>query len=171
MRLMKKYNTPVVVMTALLFAIMLHGCNTTGCMDNRSSLPIAGFYSYENGAAISIDSISVGGIGAPNDSLLLAPGTQAQQVYLPFSSETDKVQFEIGYAWKYAPPGDILTFEYETIPYFVSEECGAMYRYRITRFDYTTNLLDSVAVADSLITNVERVNIKLYYRTETADEV
>ncbi len=173
MRLMKKFNLSALFAVSLALSpliLFVQGCNTTGCLDNRSSLPIAGFFSYETGGSISIDSISIGGLGAPNDSLILSTGTQASQVYLPFSSETDGVRFVISYNWKYAPFPDTLTFRYDTTPYFVSEECGAMYRYRITHFEHTSNLLDSMAVVDSLITNVEHVNIKLFYRTETGEE-
>lgn len=45
-----------------------------------------------------------------------------------------------------------------------------MYHYRITRVSHTTQLLDSVGVADSLITNIERETIGLYFRTSEPDE-
>ncbi len=45
-----------------------------------------------------------------------------------------------------------------------------MYYYRINRCTTTYNLIDSVVVADSLITNVDMVRIKIYFRTaETPD--
>ncbi len=71
-----------------------------------------------------------------------------------------------------APYGveDRITFYYEAHPWFASEECGAMYHYRITRVSHTTQLLDSVGVADSLITNIERETIGLYFRTSEPDE-
>ncbi len=158
-----------VAAVATLIALMAGSCNTNGCTDNRSSLPIAGFFSMETGAEIAIDSISIGGIGAPDDSLLVNTGMKIHQVYLPFSSEAEGVTFAFLYDWKNAPQPDMITFRYKTIPFFVSEECGAMYRYRITEYSYTTHLLDSVAVIDSLITNVEKVNIQLFYHTETPE--
>ncbi len=65
---------------------------------------------------------------------------------------------------------DRITFYYEAHPWFASEECGAMYHYRITRVSHTTQLLDSVGVADSLITNIERETIGLYFRTSEPDD-
>ena len=44
-----------------------------------------------------------------------------------------------------------------------------MYHYRITRVAHTFVLLDSVAVTDSIITNVERETIRLYFRTSSSD--
>ncbi len=40
-----------------------------------------------------------------------------------------------------------------------------MYHYRITRVAHTYVLLDSVGVSDSLITNIERETIGLFFRT------
>lgn len=152
----------------------LASCNTTGCTDNRSSLPLAGFYSLDTGSAISLDSLDIGGIGAPGDSLLLVAGQKASEVYLPFRSEYDTARFFIAYRYKsldYPELTDTITFGYDAFPYFASEECGAMMRYRITAIDYTRHLLDSVAVAsaDSVITNVPVENLHLYFKTSTAE--
>lgn len=65
---------------------------------------------------------------------------------------------------------DTVEFEYESIPYFASEECGASYRYRVTKVSHTTHLIDSVRMADSLITNIDRVAILIYFRTQEADQ-
>ena len=51
------------------------------------------------------------------------------------------------------------------MPYFASEDCGAMYRYNITGVSHTSWLLDSVAVIDSAITNTDFQRIQLYYAT------
>ncbi|MDE5751611.1 MAG: hypothetical protein K2H88_03125, partial [Duncaniella sp.] len=44
------------------------------------------------------------------------------------------------------------------------------YHYRITSLTYTTHVLDSVAVLDSLITNLERETIRIFFRTAEADQ-
>ena len=192
-------------------AVIMHGCNTTGCVDNQSSIPLAGFYSYETLGAISLSNISVGGVDAPNDSLLLDHAT-APEVYLPFRSLHEETRFFIRYedtgepdpdpdegdnpdnpenpdnpddpdnpeegeeggdepslaAMRAVPAvGDTLSFKYERIPYFASEDCGAMYRYRVVEMTYTRNMIDSVAMVDSMITNVNRRTIEIYFRTQT----
>lgn len=133
-----------------------------GCLDNKNSLPKAGFYSSVTGEAVSVSGLSVGGVGAPHDSLLLRDGT-VSEIYLPFRAASTDVSYRFAVA---LAPGDTIsdevTFEYETTPYFVSEECGAMYRYRITGVWFDGNLIDSVAVTDSLITNVDAERIKIY---------
>jgi hypothetical protein len=40
-----------------------------------------------------------------------------------------------------------------------------MYRYNIKEVSYTTHLIDSIAVLDSLITNVDDTQLRIYFRT------
>ncbi|MDE6170290.1 MAG: hypothetical protein K2F68_03925, partial [Duncaniella sp.] len=76
------------------------------------------------------------------------------------------LQKELNYPQFY----DTVSFAYTSVPYFASEDCGAMYHYRITSLTYTTHVLDSVAVLDSLITNLERETIRIFFRTAEADQ-
>ena len=154
---------------ALACALVAASCSTDGCLDNQSSIPLAGIYSSETGAAISISGIQIMGVGAPNDSLLVASGS-VQQVYLPMRSTTNTTEW----CFHYTQPGiddeafnDYIRFTYTSEPYFASEECGAMYRYHITEVEYTTNLLESVEITESLITNTDVERIRLYFRTAT----
>lgn len=127
----------------------------------------------QTGSSISPDSIAVGGVGAPNDTLLLGPGSRVSQLYLPFRSTSPETEFYFRYkqqALDYDWLVDTIRFSYEATPYFASEDCGAMYHYLITSFSYTTHLIDSVAVTDSLITNIDRETIQIYFRTAQPDE-
>ncbi|MCM1254989.1 MAG: DUF6452 family protein [Duncaniella sp.] len=153
---------------------LIAGCSSsTGCTDNQNSLPLAGFYSISTGDKVTPDSIAVEGVGAPNDSLLLAPNKKVSELYLPFRSTKSTTSFCIQYrqsSLNFAELYDTLTFNYKTIPYFASEECGAMYHYLITSYSYTRHIVDSVALVDSLITNVDRETIQIYFRTSTPDK-
>lgn len=118
--------------------------------------------------AIVPDSLAIGGVDAPNDTLLLGPGSKVSQLYLPFRASMPTTEFYIQYkqaALDYSWLVDTLRFEYTAIPYFASEDCGAMYHYLVTNYSYTTHLIDSVGMTDSLITNVERETIQIYFRT------
>ncbi len=156
---------------AFMAAALSSGCNTTGCTDNQNSVPLAGIYSYNTLQAIAIDSVAIGGTGAPGDSLLASPSRLTSTVYLPFRAAESSTTFYINYYQKsLLGARDEVTFYYESHPWFASEECGAMYHYRITRVAHTYVLLDSVGVSDSLITNVERQTIQLYFRTAAPDD-
>lgn len=168
------YNLCVAAACAIVMAAVTSGCNTTGCTDNRSSIPLAGFYDMETLQAIQIDSLSIGGVGAPSDSLLL-DCQQAAAVYMPLRQTASEATFFIAYKQKaldYPELVDTIRFTYDPIRYFASEECGAMLRYRIRSIYHTSNLLDSVGLipADSIITNADIENLKLFFRTSTSEE-
>lgn len=150
---------------------MLSGCNTNGCTDLRSATPLAEFYSYNTDEAISLDSLEITGIGDSGDSVLLYAGESASQVYMPLRATKSQTSWCLSYKWyttDFAELNDTVTFYYDAQPWFASAECGAMFRYRIKNVKYTQHLLDSVAVLDSLITNVDATQLRLYFRT--ADE-
>ncbi|MDE7387464.1 MAG: hypothetical protein K2N28_10060 [Muribaculaceae bacterium] len=161
--------TLIAAMVLAVLTAPVTGCNTTGCTDNRSSLLIAGFYSSTDRRAISIDSLELGGVGAPNDSLLVSANERPSQVYLPLRSRDSETSFCFHYAAKaLSDPrlNDTISLWYTSEPYFASEECGAMYRYRVHRFTYTTHLIDSVAMRDSLINNADIESMMIYFRTQ-----
>lgn len=146
------------------------GCNTSGCTDNQNALPLAGFYSYSTGQAISISDFDIYGESMPGDSALYSTGVSYSEVYLPFRSTTDNVAYIFKYFLDSATTvSDRIAFTYTSEPYFASEECGAMYFYRIKTLTYTRNLIDSVAIVDSLITNADNQRIKIYFRTAQAN--
>jgi lipoprotein len=160
---------------SLLLALVLsQGCNTTGCLDNQSSIPLAGCYSSANGSQFAFSSVMrIHGVGAPGDSALSASSGASYRVYLPMRSTADNVSWCLHYTQENLDDdifNDTITFVYTSIPYFASEECGAMYQYRIDECRYTTHLLDSVVVTDSLITNVDLERIKIYFRTQESGD-
>lgn len=161
--------TAIAIATAVIAAAALPSCSSSGCSDNRSSLPLAGFYSYATHESISLDSLRVFGVGAPGDSLLMDSGQRASEVYLPLRPDREDVTFEIQYtetALAERGISDLITISYTSFPYFASEECGAMYRYRITSVAHTAMILDSVAVTapDSVITNIDVESMQLFFR-------
>ena len=78
---------------AVAVSHLLWSCNTQGCTDNRSALPMMGFYSKATGSQIMLDSLELGGIGAPDDSLLIAKGQSRAWVYLPFVTTAARHRF------------------------------------------------------------------------------
>lgn len=131
---------------------------------------MAAFYSSTTNAPVILDSMEIWGVGAPNDSMLLTTGAHAMSLYLPFRFQKPSTSFCFHYA--YAQQGldipelnDTVIFHYNSTPYFASEECGAYYIYTIHHVDYTCHLIDTVAVLDSVITNVDRERIRIFFRT------
>jgi hypothetical protein len=158
----------ILAVAGITLPALLTGCNTVGCTDLRSSTPLVAFYSSTTLTAISRDSLQITGIGAPNDSVLLAAGTSASQVYMPLRATQTQTSWCLSYKWQstdYPQLNDTVTFTYKAQPWFASADCGAMYRFEIESVRHTKHLLDSVAVLDSLITNVDATQLQFYFRT------
>lgn len=149
-------------MRALLFvilaALVLAACTSDGCYDNSSALPKAAF--YQDGKQVSVKALTVRGLGAPGDSLLI-DSTATTEFYLPMPLSATSVTWVLDYNTEGAE-NDTLTIGYDPVMSFVSRDCGAMYFYRILNYSCTRHSIDSVAVPDSLITNVDRISLRLH---------
>ncbi len=159
----------VVAVAVIIGAVW--SCNTAGCTDNQNSLPLAGFYSSASGSGITVSNLDISGVGAPGDSVLYGSSQSRSEVYLPFRSDAESTS----YVFTYHPNdsvsvSDQISFSYTSQPYFASEDCGALFHYRITSMSHTSNFIDSVVITDSLITNVNQQRIKIYFRTEEQQE-
>lgn len=167
---MGKVLTFALLMTTAA-ATVLTGCSTSGCIENQSSLPLAGFYSSGNEQGISLSTVEVYGIGAPGDSVLYPAGRTLSEIYMPFRSTSEQTAYCFHYTQESLDDdalNDTITFGYTSTPYFASEECGAMLTYRIRSMSHTNHLIDSVAIVDSLITNSNLQRIKIFFRTNTS---
>ena len=149
---------------------ILGGCNMNECYDNQNSLPLAGFYSSSQvPVAISLDSISIIGIGELGDSVLQDSVRTLSQVYLPFRIDENSTTYEIKYLAGlagYYQISDVITFNYDIVPMFVSTACGTVYYYKMNSIDYTENFIDSVVCPTGEITNANVENLKIYFRVE-----
>lgn len=155
----------IVVVVAL--SMLLSGCESSGCHENRSSIPQATLYASNNlTQKIAVDSISVYGIGQWQDSLLLDCAHNISSFKLPFRNDIDTTRYVIRFDMKaLASPqyNDTLTFVYRRHPYFISGDCGVVFNYYIDNMHYTRNLLDSVALVAQEVNNIEQETIRLYY--------
>ncbi len=157
-----------ILLLAVILLVGVAACNSDeGCEGNTSSMPLAGFYSSQTKKAITIDSLTVFGVGVPNDSLLLDTA-QASQTYFPLDIEKTQARFVIRYdqqqlaALKLA---DTITIDYSPRPYFHSEECGAMYYFDVKGYRTTNVLIDSMQIIAPVFDNTTAETIKIYFRT------
>lgn len=160
-------------LAAVAVVSLAGGCTSGECLDNRNSLPLAGCYaSLPEPSAVSIDSVSIYGIGAPGDSVLLDSVKSLQQAHLPFRLGTGRTQYVIHYLQRGLPEAasrDTLTFTYTERPYFVSEACGAVYYFEDVKATATSHFIDSVTCPAGRITNRNIENIRIYFRIETGE--
>lgn len=154
----------------LTVSAVLEGCNTSGCTENQSAIPLAGYYSSATSKPIILSSLQVAGVDAPNDSVLYPLGEARSEIYLPLRSARNTTAFTLTYFPDKEDTSlsvtDTLRLSYTSEPRLVSEECGAMYFYRITSLSHTGAIIDSVTILDSLVTNTNVQRLHIYFRTQ-----
>jgi len=152
------------ILAVVAASLLLGACSSGDCSDNRNSLPLAGFFSSDSETQpVAISRMSVYGIGAPGDSMLIYDQTGVEEVYLPFSIDRTSTSFVLDFLD--AKISDTVTFNYDLSPRFASSECGVVYDYHITSITHTTHLIDSVTCPAGVITNTPGRNINIYLRT------
>lgn len=154
------------IVIAIVGVIALAGCSSDGCLDNGSAIPLVAF--YQGTKTVTLKSLTLRGIDAPGDTLL-ADKASLNQTYLPFRLNATVSQFEFDYNDESVDP-DVVTFHYKAIPVFVSHDCGAMYNFEITKCEFTHNAIEDVVIVDSLITNLDRMAIKIYFKEDNNEE-
>lgn len=138
-------------------------CATDDCTDNRNSLPLAAFFDSSSGEQITLSRLTLYGLHAPGDSMLLNNASGVEEAYLPFRITEHSTTFVIDYIEP--DVRDTVTFHYDPVPRFASSECGAVYDYRMESISHTSHILDSVTCPDGTITNAPGQNIRVYLRT------
>lgn len=163
-------------------SMSLLSCTTSMCTDNRTSIPEAGFYNVDTGEPVNVVGVTIGGIGAPNDSLLYNNQTE-QLVYLPLRPAAEVTSFRFHFSsdditdpdtGEVTPDhthDDIVTFYYSSTPYFDGEECGAIQHFHIDRVDHTPDghIVD-IDVLDPYVTNEHKEYLRIYFRIADPDE-
>ena len=154
------------IATSLLTVLLLGlvACSDNSCYENGSSLPLATLYMGNSQQDIS--GLSVMGIGVPGDSLLVN-STAVDEVYLPLRASTTTTSFALWHTVSIDTTNvvvrDTLTIDYKAIPFFESDECGAMYNFDIQQVTHTVHGIDSVVVLNTLITNARTPSMRIYF--------
>lgn len=158
----------------LLFVVIIAiglSCSNEECYENKNSLPLAGFYSSSpDPKAISLDYVSIYGVGVPGDSVLHDSVRSLSQSYLPFNIDRNSTKYVIQYLSDLSGllrVRDTITFNYEIVPYFVSAACGAIYEYKMTSIESTHYFIDSVTCPLKIIDNRNMENLKIYFRVQS----
>lgn len=159
----------IAVLTLVLFAM----CANDECLDNKNSLPLAGFYAAtEKAPALRVDSLTVYGVGAPGDSVLL-DCQSASELYLPFRIDQEETTFVFRYDNKAAAElglEDRITFRYDIKPMFTGASCGMIYEYEMREIETTHVFIDSITCPDGLIDNTAVQNIRVYFRYDDSTD-
>ena len=164
-----KYIDTILKLIGVFFVTAWIGCDS-GCFENRTSIPKAAFYAYNMpDNAITVDSITVYGIGQQSGAMLIDCGKKVSQFSIPFRNDADTTQYVIRYDMKALARYNIcdtLTISYTRYPHFISADCGVTFNYTIKDLSYTTHMLDSAALMVDEVTNVDEETMRLYYAVQ-----
>ena len=148
----------------LVLTLTLVACSNDSCYENGSSLPLATL--HVGNKQQSIPGLSIMGIGAPGDSLLISNST-VDEVYLPLRANASQTRFAL---WRtvtidttHVVIRDTLDIDYEAIAYFHSIECGAMYNFDIHRVNHTRHGIDSAVIVTQLVTNTITPALRIHF--------
>ena len=169
LRMMTKIARAMVAVASVAMLSLLSACGSDGCTSNTASIPLAQLYSSSTLKAIAVDSISVYGIGAPGDSMIVRCGRSISQFTMPLRTTVDETKYVIHYDQKALSDernNDTITLRYKTDAMFDSKECGVVYAFEVSDFYYTRHLIDSMAMPYNRITNLTSVAVQLYMRTQ-----
>ena len=152
----------------LLVAAVSFSCNNDTCLQNQSSIPKAQLYSSTSQKAITVDSLTIFGIGAPGDSMLVKCN-KVSTVLLPLRPTTNITQFVIHYDQKILSDpsmNDTITFDCTPEMFYDSRECGAFYRFAVNKVTHTRHFIDSIAVLVPVFNNTTLETVKIFMITE-----
>lgn len=92
------------------------------------------------------------------DSLITAGKESFSKIDFPPDPNRDSCSF----VFRYNGLSDTLVFSYERSVRLLSYECGFIQEYKNLKVEHTMHLIDSVAVVDTLVSNKDDENIKIY---------
>ena len=167
--MMTKIARAMAAVASVAMLSLLSACGSDGCTSNTASIPLAQLYSSSTLKAIAVDSISVYGIGAPGDSMIVRCGRSISQFTMPLRTTVDETKYVIHYDQKALSDernNDTITLRCKTDAMFDSKECGVVYAFEVSDFYYTRHLIDSMAMPYNRITNLTSVSVQLYMRTQ-----
>jgi hypothetical protein len=140
------------------FSIMLLSCNSTGCYDQTDVKVNCSFYSLDTKKAVSLDSVTVWGVGS--DSIIYDNSTLSEIALElnPKSNETKYVFQAVaeGYTFR-----DTLTFKHTNKPWFQSMDCGCMVFSTLDTCLTTGSIFQSVTIVNHEVINYDTEHVVL----------
>ena len=164
---MKKREYLFIILSSLL--ALLPGCGgEPECPLNSVSVARFEFRDSKTHAAVQLtNGATVTGIALVDGELDIDTVFNRAQNYMSVPlSYTDRTTYVIHYT---ETMRDTIELTHRNIPFVSDIECPTMMFYEVEDIRYTTYALDSIKLVNPQITNEERINFNIYYRTASAD--
>ena len=162
---MKKY----IFLFPFLLLVLLTGCSSEAeCPLNSISLARFNFLDSQTHAGVKLtNGATVTGITVSDGKAEVDTVFNKAESYMTVPlSYTDRTTYVIHYT---ETMRDTIELKHKNRPFVSDIECPAMMFFEVESMRYTTNALDSVKLVNPEITNEEKVNFYIYYRTASAE--
>ncbi len=158
------------ILIVLIIVLLFFSCGDKYCNESGIGMPLVGVYALETPPVeAKINSVTIYGVDQVNDSILYNNVSNLGSFYTPLSITRDMVKYVI----RYDDPNVGLQYKYDTLTYtyskkleFETPECGAMYKFTIEEFKYTTHSIAYAELVTPEVNNLESQTVKIYYVAE-----
>jgi hypothetical protein len=152
MQELKKFGPPVILL--LLF---LASCSNEGCYEDTESNVNIFLKETDNESTLSIDSITVFGLGVQSDSLY--KNASESSLSLPLFAGSAQCVFIIINGTTY----DTIKINYTSRYNFVSKGCGYNYLHNIESVSFTKNKIDTILIISNSVTPSDEENLRTFF--------
>lgn len=152
MLLLKNIALPIVFLLTGLVS-----CTTEGCYEDTDSEVLISLNETEDNNLITVDSITVFGLGMESDSLY--KNESLESLSLPLNPGSDRSVFVIINGLKY----DTITINYSSRHNFISKGCGYNYLHQIESVEFTRNKIDTILIISNSVTPSDEENLRTFF--------
>lgn len=153
-----------VISCSLLAAISLTSCGDSSCTESTTANAMMTFYSRSTSSALTIDSISVRGIGT--DSILYDKSREVKYISVPLRINSNESAFQLNFYRSNSSANaqtDTVRFYHQNRPQYISPDCGCSVFYHIDSVSHTRHRIDTVKIKQPEITNQNEEHLQIYF--------
>jgi hypothetical protein len=156
--LLKKMSKKI-LLPLFIAGILFSSCSSTGCYDNMNVLVYCNFYQFSDKAAVSVDSITVWGVGS--DSLIYDNET-LNQLALELNPKSEETQYVIQAVQNGYTSIDTLSLYYTNQPWFQSMDCGCRVNSTLDSCKTEGSIVQSTVIVNPKVNINQTKNVILY---------
>lgn len=154
---MKRASGRLLVASVCALVLCMMACESNDCMLSSESYCSMAFVNGQGKAVKLQDTLTV---SSTADVVIINRKLGATGMDVPLSYTALVDTFFLQYNSRLA---DTLWVEHQNLPYFSSMDCGTVMHYKLQGVRTTNNLIDSVRITDSGVTNMLKQNVKIYF--------
>ncbi len=148
-----KYIAPLIVI--LLTGLV--SCSSEGCYEDTDSNVIISLKESDDETVISVDSLTVFGLGMESDSLY-KDATEAN-LSLPLYAGSNQSVFVILNGLIF----DTITINYTSRYNFISKGCGYNFLHSIESVSFTKNKIDTILIISNSVSPSNEENLRTFF--------